>query len=277
MRKYGIPASALAILVALSSQLQAELRRAEPREFSYQFTLGIGAALGRSLIPGLDNGGVPGVELLLIGDVEYGRWFFESRKHNAYTNWGGSAIGYRLWEDEHTEFSIISTSYNDGFGYDEDTYLFSRADELEGINKREGDHVLGFRYQKQWRQNFLSLEYGQDLWTHQGGTFQAYYSYTDQRRNWDVNWNAGATVLSPRVMDYYYGVDEDETSAGRSVYTPIFGQRLHLSVTAQRPLGESWYLDTGFGVNLHSASFTNSPITRDNPEYMARITFNYVF
>lgn len=277
MRKYGIPAFALVCLIVISTPSRAEWRRAEPRDFSIQFTLGLGAALGRSLVEGLDNDGNPTPELFLVGGIDYRRWFLESSKRNAYTNWSDSIIGYRLWEDDQSGVSIITTSYNNSFGPEEDIFIATQTPELEGLNNREGDQTLGIRYQQHWDDNFISLEFAQDLITHHGIIAQVYYSHTDQRRNWDINWNTGVAFLTRRVMDYYYGVDEDETSGGLSTYAPTSGQRLHLSVNAQRPLSESWYLDAGLGINLHSTSFTNSPITRDNPEYVARITFNYVF
>jgi outer membrane scaffolding protein for murein synthesis (MipA/OmpV family) len=96
-------------------------------------------------------------------------------------------------------------------------------------------------------------------------------------RNWDLYYNAGVSVSSAKMVNYYYGVSAAESQSGRPTYSAGAGQQLHLGVSALYPLSTDWLLELGLAVNGFSSAYTDSPLADRDTEFRSLVKFRYVF
>jgi len=247
-------------------------------DLSWQFGLGLGINHSYGLIEELDDIQNKEPQFQLLFEVEYKNWFLENPGLRAGKLVGDAALGYRLHQDDHHDFSLLSVSYHDGFGPDVNITEGIRTKKLEGLNNRKNDFLLGFRYQYHATDNHLfALQVGRDAVAHKGSMARAFYGIRFEKSNWDIYLNNEVNWYSGSLVDYYYGVTPEETRPGRDVYAASNGWRWHSGVVGVYPLSTQWVFEMGVGGNWYSNSFSRSPLTRGNKELVSFGLVRYLF
>lgn len=251
---------------------------AAPADFSWQLGLGMGIGHSYNLIRDFDDEQNKKPQLQIMFVLEYKKLFMETPGLRAGRLVDDATLGYRFYRDDQHEFSLIAASYHDAFGPTVGTAEGIRTRTLEGLNDRDDDLVLGFRYQYQATdKQLLSLNLGRDLLAHEGGVASAFYGVRFEQGNWDIYLNSELKWYSEALVDYYYGVTPAESRADRPIYKAGQGWRWHSGVVGVYPLSTRWIFETGVGGNWYSSSFSHSPLTRGNKELVSFGLVRYLF
>lgn len=263
----------LFLLLTVSSRCHASWD-----ELEFTGYLAMGAGHQRALIAPLDRTVNKKLLLNLSADLQYRNFFIESDDRRNVMRYGSGLLGYHLQQQEDRALSIIGTNYNDAIGPDLITG-FGRfhLPELDGLQLRDSDFLLGLRYQRFWQQHYVAVEIGQDIESHYSQQLRLIYSYRQPLRNWDLYYNVGLSFSAARLVNYYYGVSADESQSDRPVYNAGAGQQLHLGISALYPLSPDWLLELGLAVNGFSRAYTNSPLVNRDGEFRSLVKFRYVF
>lgn len=258
--------------------LMAAPAYAAPADFSWQLGLGLGINHSYNLIPEFDDEQNKKPQLQLLFALEYKNLFMETPGLRAGRLVDDATLGYRLQRNDLHEFSLVLASNHEAFGPTVGAAEGIRTRALEGLNDREDDLLLGFRYQYQATdKQLLSLNWGRDLRTHEGSVASAFYGVRFEKSNWDIYLNSELKWYSASLVDYYYGVTPAESRVGRPVYRADQGWRWHSGVVGVYPLSTRWIFETGVGGNWYSNSFSRSPLTRGNKELVSFGLVRYLF
>jgi outer membrane protein len=240
--------------------------------------LSLGAAYHRSLVAPLDKtiNGKPLLEL--SADLQYRNFFIESGYRRNVLRYGSGLLGYYLWRNQDSTLSVTTTSYNNAIGPKVFTIFGNvHLPELNGLELRVSDLLLGLRYQRFWQQHYVAIELGQDIASHYGQQLRLTYSYRQPLRNWDLYYNIGISSSTAKLVNYYFGVTVPESLADRPVYRASTGQQLHLGFSAVYPLSPDWLMELGLAVDHFSSAYTSSPLSNRDNELRSLVKFRYVF
>lgn len=264
---------ALFILFVISSGCHASWDEVE-----FTGYVSVGAGYQRAIIGSLDQAVNGRILLNLSADVTYHNFFIESDERRNVLRYGSGIIGYHLWQQDDASLALIGTGYHQAIGPDLTTAFGKQhIAELEGLQLRDSDLLVGLRYQRFWGQHYWAIEAGQDIESHYGQQLRLLYSYRLPWRNWDLYYNAGVSFSTAKVVDYYYGVRPAESAVGRPSYQAGAGQQLHFGVSALYPLSPNWVLELGLAANLFSKAYIDSPLSSRDSEYLSLVKFRYVF
>lgn len=247
-------------------------------QLDYAVQLGAAAAYKKGLIRAQDHL-INGEPLLLLAlDLQYKNFFLESSNHRFGARLPSGTLGYRLWHNEHQDLSLIGYSAHDGIYPDAET-LFDDGpiEELEGLHDRRTDMMWGVRYQHYIGEHYLMAELTQDSDAHYSQQLQLIYSKRQQIRNWDLYYNVGWAYTPAKLVNYYYGVRPDETTAERPAYQAGAGTQFTLSATAIYPLSERWLFEGSVGSSFYSRSYRQSPLTNRSNDFQLLLSARYVF
>lgn len=187
----------------------------------------------------------------------------------------GTTFGWKAWGNDSWELAVIGQGRGDGYDSDD-------ADILEGMDDRDmtldGGAYLAWKHQ------------GWDVkatWVHDvAGKHEGFeargelgYTHVSESGHWVIRPSAGLVYQSDDLVDYYYGVENDEAIADiREAYSPdselIY--RFQTSV-AWNPGGSNWQLIFGGRFDLQGDEFDNSPITDDEKFWMGFLGMGYRF
>lgn len=258
----------------------------EASAFNWQFGIGLGISHNRNLLPALDSAhnGIPQLQLLF--DFEYKNWFAETPSLRSGQLFGvrngrlldDFTLGYRFYDSEQQNLAFIVASYHDGFGPSVAIGDRLSSDRLAGITNRESDLMPGMRYQLYTSENqLLSLQLNKDISSHHGDMLRVFYGFRFEQHNWDLYVNSELTWYSAKLVNYYYGISAAEVHSGRLQYQAGNGWRWHNGLVGVYPLNKNWVTELGTGINWYSRAFTDSPLTRTNPEVVSFALIRYVF
>jgi outer membrane protein len=172
--------------------------------------------------------------------------------------------GVRLVERDGFEFGPVAQLRFDGYDAGE-------SDFLAGMDDREFsiDGGLAAAYRND-RVGQFDLSVVTDLLDRSGGT-EVELGYTALFRAAGFTFipNLALKWQDDELVDYYYGVRDDEALPGRPAYRGDAALVPELSVTAMRPLSPRWTLYARVGHAWLPSEITDSPIVDDD----ARTTF----
>lgn len=250
----------------------------ESAVFNWQFSIGLGISHSRNLIPVLDSqqNGIPQLQLAL--DFEYKNWFAETPSLRSGQVYGDSILGYRISSSNRHNLAAIIAGYHEGFGPNRAISDGMPANRQEGLRNRKSDLMPGLRYQYHAADNQLfSLQFNKDIDAHHGEILKVFYGFRFEQNNWDLYFNSELTWYSAKLINYYYGVSDTEIKPGRPAYYTGSGWRWHTGLVGVYPLSTNWVAELGTGINWYTREFTDSPLTRNNPEVLSFVLFRYVF
>ena len=129
------------------------------------------------------------------------------------------SLRYQLSQTDTQEISLIAQTRSPQFyisGFDTNDDLM-----IEGLHDRKTAFELGLRLKSQNSWGSYELEGLSDIsGTHGGFQLTASYSYPKQSGRWLVEPAIAIQLQSNELVDYYHGVDPDESQTGRPAYTP---------------------------------------------------------
>lgn len=269
-------------LLTISSISLAE----EQSAFNWQFGIGLGISHNRNLLPTMDSprNGIPQLQLLF--DFEYKNWFAETPSLRSGQLFGVRSgrllddftLGYRLSNSERQNLAVIVASYHDGFGPSIASGDGIRNSKLAGLHNRKSDLMPGLRYQLYTTDNqLLSLQLNKSVSAHHGEMLRLFYGFRFEQHNWDLYFNSELSWYSAKLVNYYYGVTAAEVRSQRPRYQSGSGWRWHNGLVGVYPLNQHWVTELGAGINWYTQAFTDSPLTRNNPEVVSFALIRYVF
>lgn len=95
---------------------------------------------------------------------------------------------------------------------------------------------------------------------HKGFEIWAAYSYPWHYGNWSFVPSVGFVWKSKRLLDYYYGVRDDEVQEGLPAYRAKSGTNAFVRLTATYRLSQHWGIVGVFEYESLNASIQNSPL-----------------
>lgn len=273
VRLFGLCLSVLALATPALATTHTFLDDVE-----YAFQLGGAAAYRKGLISAQDHL-INGEPLLYLAfDLQYKNFFITSSNPRYGSHISAGTLGYRLWQTDHSDLAIVGYSPHDSIDPEAET-LFDDGpiEALEGLRTRRADMMWGVRYQYWQDAHFFAGEVAQDSDAHYSQHVRFIYSYRQQVKNWDLYYNTSLMITPSKLVNYYYGVRQDESRAFRPAYQAGGGGQLTLSVTAVYPLSERWLFECSFGNTFYSQSYRNSPLVDHPTDLQVLVSTRYVF
>lgn len=216
----------------------------------------------------------------LLIDISYKGFFLQTNQRRSATVLGGAEFGYQLQVKENWQIDIIMKGYMPGY-VPKDLIEYQDADEELFADLEQRDDALGIalRYSRYFDDAIFTLDiaaaYADEDAT--GLIIDSFYSYLLPYRNWDIYLGAGLTYYDQALVDYYIGVDADEVSPVRSLYTADSGFRGQLEVYAQYPLSANWSFNAGITQSFYSNDIKHSPLVGRNKLTQVMLGVLYVF
>lgn len=226
--------------------------------------MGASLAYGESIIKGIEQnqlGHFLNISILL--DFYYKGFFIQSDHKRSDTHMLGAEVGYQLMVEDDWQFDILTKTYIGGFS---PSNIMEWQDEyipiLDGLENRSSGDGLGFRYTKYLDDAIFSVDVANlaILSNAEGWVVDTYYSHLTPYRNWDIYFNAGLTLYSQEVMNYYVGVQKHEAREYRPEFEGSTGARAQFEIFAQHPISESWTFNAGFSQSFYTSNVSDSPI-----------------
>lgn len=243
----------------LATDISREVRRGNESPGSF-LELGVFARVERIPLLGFngqnpDEIGDEEVDLFTIdirGRFEYRR-FYAQIIEDSFTD---IALGFNIISTEKYNLDFIGTQYFQGISR-------SEFDGFESITRRDEDINLGFRGHVNFDDNLIQYEAVADVsGSHNGVIASVQYGRQFQYRNWNFHTLLGLRYISAGVLDHYFGVSEQESSASVSAYTAGDGFLPTVELGATLPLSEKWLFETTAEYSLLPESVTESPLTQ---------------
>jgi len=185
---------------------------------------------------------------------------------------GGSA-GWKAWTDETWEIAVLAEFRGDG-------YDSGDADILTGMDDR--DKTVDGGASVAWRNGAWGVKatWVHDLANkHEGYEARGEVSYTFTPGNWAIKPSAGVVYQSDDLVDYYYGVQNDEAvPLLRPAYSADAEVIYRLQTAATwSPGGSKWHILAGVRADFQGDEFDDSPITNDDTFLMYVLAAGYRF
>ena len=176
-------------------------------------------------------------------------------------------VGYRLLANRGASvkpgrmswyFDVIGKWRTDGYDSDD-------SDELEGMHDRNKTFDVGgeFGVSGDWGSvttylvtDALGVDDGQEIRVVYAKSFKNPFDVN----NLKISPSVGLAWQSNNLVDYYYGVRDDEVRAGRPAYDPGPAVNWLWGVDANYRLNERWTLLAGFTYYWFDSEIRNSPI-----------------
>ncbi len=216
----------------------------------------------------------------LIVDLYYKGFFIESNRHRLNYQLQSSDFGYELVSEDTYDIDLLARSYINSFDENNAGVIFEELnEELEGIEVRDAYLLQGIRYTGYRNNDVYWFSVGVDILdgVHHGWVLDGFYTSTYHLRNWDLQLGAGATLFSANMNQYYFGIEQGESSESRPIYTPSTGYRGEFEISGRYPVNEHWLLTTGLTLSHYSKSIDDSPITARQNVLRYVLSVSYVF
>ncbi|MGB1011683.1 MAG: MipA/OmpV family protein [Thiolinea sp.] len=256
MNKNRLLFNATLITLLSCSQLQAEATK------KGRFGLGVSTSNRFSVYQGADNE-------------------FEIHPHLQYRgerfNILGDTMGYNFSNSGNLRFEVIGKAINRG-------YDAKHLTELKGMADRDPGFDAGGRAALQTDMGMFSIDATTDISsTHKGQTVDIRFGPDIYKQHWDgqrevsLNMLAGAKWESDKVVDYYYGVRNNETNSERTAYKGQSALTPYVGLDAQLRLSKNITVDGQVIYQKLPGEIANSPIVEDDQMVNAGVGLTYWF
>lgn len=241
------------LLLAALCSASANTRAEDERKIVVQ--IGAAAAIAGSLHDGADTD----LNLFPLLIVESGHFYFR-----------GLQIGYRLVERGNTSLAIQLEYATEG-------YQSGDSDALAGMRTRRAAWESGFVLSRQLAQGQLELKLMHDV----SGTHDGYSAEVNYERV--IRTTSGGTtsafltgeLYDAKKVDYYFGVREAESTAGRAAFQQSSTTGASVGVNHVQRLGERFALIGSIGYRAFDDDISLSPIVDKNWQIRAYAGFTY--
>ncbi|MEM1190062.1 MAG: MipA/OmpV family protein [Pseudomonadota bacterium] len=176
----------------------------------------------------------------------------------------GYQLQWNLAEFEHSEFSFVGGYRFDGFEADD-------ADELEGMEDRDGTVDIGFSYEVETRFGDFEVSAVRDaLSKHKGFEVSLEYGLTIPVWRGSLRPYVAYSYMSEDLANYYFGVEPDEAGAHRFAYEVGSASKTTFGVDSLWRLGDRHSLKFELSYTAFDSAIADSPIMErdDNPQLL---------
>ncbi len=212
-----------------------------------------------------DSNDLDGALILdLNGRLEYKNFFgeFLTESFNDVT------LGHNLFNSDKFSLDFIGTQMLE---------MISRNDQpgLTSIEDRENDFNLGLRGNWFSGDNMAQLELVHDVNNaHDGLIGSIQYGKQYQFRNWHLYSLGGVRYFSSNVIDHFFGVSEQESTADLPIYRAGEGFFPTLQLGAAIPLNEKWIFRATAEYAYLPGSVRDSPLAQGDDIFAIRVGFS---
>lgn len=204
----------------------------------------------------------------LYVDLSYKGFFLQTNQRRSSAVLDSSEFGYQLIVKEDWQLDIIVKAYLDGFDPDGlIDYANANPSLFEGLKERQATGGIALRYSHFFENSifyidFASADTGLNLYKDDvnGLIVDSFYSYLLPYRNWDIYLGAGLTYYEDDIINYYFGIDSDESNKFRPEFQADSAFRAQFELYAQYPLSQSWSFNAGITQSIYSPSIKDSPL-----------------
>ena len=194
-------------------------------------------------------------------------------------------MGYQITAHKNWKLDVILKAYIAGF---DPVEIIKDKDkdipQLSGLNERKPTGGLALRYSYFFDNAIFYIDVatasvGEKEQNNRasGLIIDSFYSYLLPYRNWDIYLGAGLTYYDKDLMDYYIGINADEVTSSRQLYSANHTIRAQLEVYAQHPLSQSWSFNVGLTQSFYSTSIKSSPLVDKSNLTQLMVGVLYVF
>lgn len=248
----------------------------EPTQgFAWDWSAGAGFYIEDSYLIGIESYD-KGVELDLSLAVSYDKFYLDF-DHNQLS--GGLVIGYSLIDKFDWGLDILGT--NTQAGFDEKGLGFYNQGvikELQGIKKRNYDFDVGLRLSRRFENSQFSFEYLHDIsGAHNGWVINSFFTHILPWRNWEFRSGVGLSAYSADFTNYYFGIDSDEATSLRPIYSSNASTSIIFEFHAEYPISQDWVFLSGWLTTWFSKEIDDSPIISQGYQHKAKVGLRYVF
>ena len=257
--------------------------------------LGIAVGIGARTNPLVDGDPIP---LVVLPDVA---WYGE----NAYFDNGEAGYQWQLRNDITTELFVmanrerayfnfwhpanivlsVNTSAADVIGSplqpgDSDGESPAPRDSIsiKDISSRKWTADAGLRVNWNGSDSLFSATVAGDLLgVHQGYYAQLKYQYRWQWDDWQFAANASVTYKSERLIDYYYGIDSEDTANSSLWYAADHALQTSVGLLLNKPLNKHWRWVGRVQLSTLGSGMTDSPLVSKDYVASGFIGFGYQF
>ncbi|MGL1955760.1 MAG: MipA/OmpV family protein [Colwellia sp.] len=221
----------------------------------------------------------------LLIDISYKGFFLQTNSRRSSTVLTGSEFGYQLTVQKDWQLDLLLKAYIPGY---KPTAIIKDQEkdipQLSGLEDRNPIGGLALRYSHYFENaifyiDFAAANAGEDEQGNNihGIIIDSFYSYLIPYRNWDVYLGVGLTYYDEALIDYTFGINEDEATPSRPFYQADSTYRAQLEVFAQYPLSQSWSFNTGITQTFYSNNIKQSPLVDKNKLTQFMLGVAYVF
>lgn len=219
-------------------------------------------------------------QLGLLIDLSYKGFFLQSNARRSSTVIDGGELGYQLTVQNDWELDVILKSYIEG--YDPSDIIKNQKNDipqLAGLDERDFTGGIALRYSRFFDNAIFYIDIAAASADDDasGIIIDSFYSYLVPYRNWDIYFGAGLTYYDQALIDYYIGIDANEVTPDRPLYSADSSFRAQLEIYAQYPLSQSWSFNAGLTQTFYSNSIKQSPLVDKNKLTQLMIGVHYVF
>lgn len=216
----------------------------------------------------------------LLIDISYKGFFLQTNQRRSAAVLGGAEFGYQLLVKDSWQLDLIFKGYIPGY-VPADLINYHEADEdiFGGLNERLDTGGAAIRYSQYFENALFTIDFAtahseEDA---TGLIVDSFYSYLLPYRNWDIYFGAGLTYFDQALVNYYIGIDHDEVTQNRPLYTADAGFRGQLEIYAQYPLSASWSFNAGITQSFYDNKIKQSPLVDKNKLTQVMLGVLYVF
>lgn len=208
-----------------------------------------------------------------------GAFFFEGQRGGL----DGVSLGVTLWHDDRRTLDLLGAhipgSVSLGHSSDDDDAQATdeRRRSAQLLDRDELFGSTGFRFRDYRGDSLLQASAVMD-WKHGNGVLLgAHAGHQWQLGNWNLQGLAGVRWASAELVDFVYGVDEDEATERFAAYRAddsFFGE---IDVGATRALGRDWILRSNLRGRWFDSGVTDSPLIARDTSMSVEAGIAYVF
>ena len=221
-----------------------------------------------------------GAGVYVAGAWRKGTVFFEGRRGGV----DGASLGITLWHDERRALELLAAhlpgSVKLGFRVGEDEVGADEDDRARSAALLDRDQVVGtsgLRYREYRGDTLLQASAVAD-WQHGNGlVLGLHVGHQWQLGNWNLQGIVGLRGVGAELVDYLYGVDEDEATTRFAAYRgedTLFGET---ELTVTRALGRDWVLRSNLIARHFGDGISDSPLVAADDALSAELGVAYVF
>ncbi|MEA3523752.1 MAG: MipA/OmpV family protein [Campylobacterota bacterium] len=186
-----------------------------------------------------------------------------------YVRW--SQMGVYFYGGDNWGFSLMAQPRP--YGYEsEDSKI------LTGMDARKSSWEGGLSLAGKNDFGFAEIVYAHDLLNSTNrGLIRAEVGTKVKKKQWTFVPSFMLFWFSQGFNDYYYGVQEDESTATRMQYHPNAGLNAALQTYINYQFTSEWGILSNFRVDYLNSTIANSPIVSDNYIFSGMISLLYTF